>query len=160
MQNSPIPAIIVLIFLLAGCHSEDHATERHAEVAEIGKHVMPFDLERSTHVFEKAENGGLQQVFSDDGDVEQIGFIREHLSMQAGKFSDGDFHDPAMIHGHDMPGLHDLAMRATELSITYSEIENGGQIIYSAADTTLVGAIHDWFDAQVSDHGSHAQAHR
>ena len=68
----------------------------------------------------------------------------------------GDFHDPAMIHGNDMAGLHELIMGAERLTISYSEIEDGAQILYTAEDTSLVTAIHAWFDQQVSDHGRHA----
>ncbi|MBF2759155.1 MAG: aspartate carbamoyltransferase [Ectothiorhodospiraceae bacterium AqS1] len=133
--------------------------DRQAMVAQRGAHIMPFDLDRTTHIFEKRQSGGLQQVLSDDGDAEQIRLVREHLGSQAMRFSEGDFHHPAMIHGHDMPGLHALTMGAGRLRIVYDEIDNGAQILYSAADPDLIEAIHIWFDRQLSDHGSHAQAH-
>ena len=144
----------LLLFLLIGCG------HRQAHVAERGAMVMPFDLERTTHVFEKQEDGGLQQVISDDGDDEQIALIRTHLEEEATRFAEGDFHDPAMIHGDDMPGLHTLVTRHDEMSIVYSEIDDGGQIVYTADHPDLITAIHDWFDAQLSDHGHHAQEHQ
>ena len=119
---------------------------------------MPFDLERTTHIFQKTETGGVQQVLSDDGDSEQIAAIQEHLEEEAGKFSQGNFHDPAIIHGHDMPGLHTLAMGHERLEITYSSLGNGGQIVYASSDSSLISALYDWFDAQVADHGPHAHS--
>lgn len=145
------------LLVLAGCTQHDAA--RHAEVAERGAVVMPFDLDRTTHIFDKQPEGGLQQVISDDGDSEQIALIRSHLAEEAEKFQAGDFHDPAMIHGDDMAGLHELVTGADRLTIVYSEIADGAQIVYTADDSDLVTAIHAWFDQQVSDHGSHAEGH-
>ena len=35
--------------------------------------MMPFDLEETTHIFEKRETGGVQKVVTDDpNDAEQV----------------------------------------------------------------------------------------
>lgn len=144
--------------LLVGCQpiSSEISSARQLQVAERGAEVMPFDLERTTHIFTKMDNGGLQQVLSDDGDSAQIRLIREHLAEEAARFSQGDFHDPAMIHDADMAGLHELMMGADRLTIVYSDTDNGGQILYTTTDADLVSALHAWFDQQVADHGNHA----
>ena len=134
--------------------------ERQAEVAEAGTAVMPFDLDATTHVFEKLEDGGLQTVVADEDAPEQVGLVRAHLAEEAERFARGDFHDPAMIHGEDMPGLHALVMGQDRLEIAYRDVERGGEIRYASEDPSLVAAIHEWFDAQLSDHGQHAQPHR
>ena len=132
-------------------------TERQAMVAEAGRAVMPFDLDATTHIFEKNEQGGLQQVIADDpNDTTAIEQIRAHLAEEAARFAEGDFHDPQMIHGAAMPGLHELMMSADRIVIDYSELPNGAQILYTTDDADLVAAIHSWFDAQVADHGPHA----
>jgi hypothetical protein len=143
-----------------GDNGADALAERQADVAAAGAEVMPFDLETSTHVFEKTDVGGVQEVASDTEDPEQIALIRAHLAEEAVRFSSGDFHDPAMIHGDDMPGLHALVMGHELIDVTYGDIESGGRIVYSTEDPSLVEAIHQWFEAQVRDHGEHAQAHR
>lgn len=141
--------------------TDQQSTERQAAVAEKGAQVMPFDLDATTHIFEKNEEGGLQQVLADDpDDSEQIALIRSHLAEEAARFQQGDFHDPAMIHGDDMAGLHALMMGADQIEITYSDLPDGAQILYTTTDAELVSAIHSWFDAQVSDHGQHAQGQR
>ncbi len=147
-----------LLWLVVGCGPA--APDRQEAVAKAGAEVMPFELERTTHIFEKLENGGLQQVVTDDGDQEQIALIRAHLAEEAERFSQGDFHDPLMIHGADMAGLHELTMGVDRLTIIYSDINNGGQILYTTADGDLVVALHAWFDQQLADHDDHAQAHR
>lgn len=120
---------------------------------------MPFDLDATTHVFEKLDDGGLQTVVADTDDPGQVGLIRAHLAEEAARFERGDFHDPAMIHGEDMPGLHALVMGHDRLEITYREVERGAEIRYASEDPAIVSAIHQWFDAQLRDHGDHAQAH-
>ena len=148
--------ILIILLIAAGCTPS--LPERQAEVAERGAEVMPFDLERTTHIFEKQADGGLQQIVSDDGDSAQVQLIRSHLAEEAGRFAQGDFHDPSMIHGDDMAGLHELVMGADELTIVYSDLDQGAQILFTTEDPALVAALHAWFDQQVADHGAHAQA--
>ena len=102
----------LLVVGILGCHAGDGTPEqdRQAEVSAIGATVMPFDLESTTHVFENTDDGGVQQVVADEGAADQVELIREHLRTEAGRFAAGDFHDPEMIHGPDMPGLHELVM--------------------------------------------------
>lgn len=159
MTPTRTPATLLLAFLVAACGGPG-PDARQAEVAEAGADVMPFDLEASTHVFEKGERGGVQTVVADGDDAEQVRLIRAHLREEAERFARGDFHDPAAIHGDDMAGLHALVTGHERLSITYRDVERGGEIRYASDDPALVTAIHQWFDAQVRDHGDHAQSHR
>jgi hypothetical protein len=151
---------MALLAVTAVACSSPNLEERQAEVAEAGAAVMPFDLDATTHVFEKLDDGGLQTVLADTDDPEQVALIRAHLSEEAERFARGDFHDPAMIHGDDMAGLHALVMGHDRITITYGEVERGGEIRYVSQDPTLIEALHEWFDQQLSDHGEHAQSHR
>ena len=150
--------ITLLALALAACTPPD--AQRRSEVAEAGRTVMPFDLDATTHVFEKTPDGGLQTVVADADDAEQVGLVRAHLTEEAERFARGDFHDPAMIHGEDMAGLHALMMGHDRITIAYREVERGAEIRYASEDAAMVEAIHQWFDAQLRDHGEHAQAHR
>jgi hypothetical protein len=133
-------------------------TGRQAEVAERGAEVMPFDLDRTTHVFTARPGGGVQVVTADDpDDAEQVRLVRAHLGEEAGAFAGGDFGDPASIHGADMPGLAALQAGADRIAVSYQDVPAGGQLTYTTSDPALVEALHAWFDAQVSDHGSHAE---
>jgi hypothetical protein len=130
---------------------------RQAEVAARGANVMPFDLDKTLHIFDELPDGGLQKVVArDPSDARQITLIRQHLQEEATKFRAGDFADPASIHGATMPGLDDLRGSAGKIDVVYSELPHGGQIRYTTSDSALVMALHHWFRAQVSDHGSHA----
>jgi hypothetical protein len=132
--------------------------ERQAEVAERGAEVMPFDLDRTTHVFTERPNGGVQVVTADDpDDAEQVRLVRAHLGDEAEAFAGGDFGDPASIHGDEMPGIAALEAGVDRITVTYADVPAGGQLTYTTSDPELVEALHAWFDAQVSDHGSHAE---
>ena len=136
------------------------AQTRQAEVAKRGAKVMPFDLEQTTHVFQKLDDGGLQKVIvKDPANKKQIALIQSHLKEESEKFRKGDFSDPAKIHGEDMPGLAQLKLGAAKIDIRYTALPDGAQIRYTAKDPKIVTALHRWFDAQVSDHGHHATHH-
>lgn len=130
---------------------------RQSRVAEEGRKVMPFDLERTTHRFVKTGTGGVQTVVADDpADTRQIGLVQQHLRSEAERFTRGDFSDPARIHGDGMPGLAALRSSAGRIAIEYATTSDGGRITFSTSEPALVSALHAWFDAQVSDHGGHA----
>jgi hypothetical protein len=152
-------ALLALTLLSANALAVEPASEaRLDEVVARGVHVMPFDLEKTTHVFSKVDNGGVQQVIvKDKNDTQQIKLIRDHLSKIASEFNQGDFSNPIKIHGDKMAGLP--ALRTAEkgtLSIIYKELPDGGQIDYTSEKSDLVTAIHQFFDAQLSDHARHA----
>ncbi|GAB3970978.1 hypothetical protein [Plantactinospora veratri] len=118
---------------------------------------MPFDLDRTTHRFSKTDTGGVQTVVADDPqDTTQIALIRQHLTSEVDRFRRGDFTDPARIHGTQMPGLAALRAHGGRITIDYQTTNDGGRVTYTTSDTALRGALHHWFDAQVSDHGQHA----
>ena len=145
--------------VLSACGaSATELAQRQEAVADAGAQVMPFDLEATTHVFTDTTTGGIQDVVADDpGDEVNITRIREHLEVEAAKFQAGDFSDPEAIHGPDMPGLETLKNRYDEITVALSSTEPGATITYIASDPALIQAVHDWFQAQTSDHGSHAE---
>jgi hypothetical protein len=133
--------------------------DRQADVAARGQQVMPFDLARTTHRFSKTTTGGVQRVVAHNpADTIQIPLIRGHLRTEADKFTKGDFGDPTAIHGDQMPGVEKLAQAADRITVTYAELSDGATLTYDTTDRELVAALHAWFDAQVSDHGRHAEA--
>ena len=136
------------------------AQTRQEEVAARGVKVMPFDLEQTTHVFQKLEDGGLQKVVvKDPSNKKQIALIQAHLKEESEKFRKGDFSDPAKIHGEDMPGLAELKAGARKIDVRYTALPDGAQIRYTTKDPKMVMTLHQWFAAQLSDHGEHATGH-
>ena len=169
MSKLAVGAVVVVVASLAvlgtlavtGAFGSGRATPqevRQERVAEKGSEVMPFDLEATTHVYEKTGNGGVQKVVADGpGDAGNVAAIREHLREEAGAFSRGEFSDPASIHGEDMPGLAELEAGAERVEVSYEELPEGARVVLESDDPELVGAVHEWFDAQLSDHGDDAE---
>jgi hypothetical protein len=155
--------IFLAAVVIAGVYAVVRAqrADRQAEVAARGSAVMPFDLERTTHIFEPRDDGGLQTVTADDpADAEQVRLIREHLQAEAAQFQRGDFSDPASIHGASMPGLAELQAGAGRIQVVYAALPNGAQIRYTTSEAGLISALHAWFAAQLADHGPHATDHQ
>lgn len=152
----------------AGHAGMDHAAhmaemanaQRQAEVSERGKDVMPFDLAATLHVFTKTRTGGVQKVVARKGaDATQVRLVREHLQEIAVQFRKGDFSGPSHIHGTAMPGLAELqAAQPGQVVITYRDVPRGAELVYATSEVQLVAALHQWFDAQVADHGKDAMA--
>jgi hypothetical protein len=151
--------IFSLLFAVATVYAIEPADEKWLdEVAERGAHVMPFDLEKTVHIFSKTANGGIQQVIAKDkSDAAQIKLIRDHLLEISEEFSRGDFAKPEHIHGQTMQGLAVLKTAGPDqLKIEYLELPDGAQITYSTQLPRFINALHLWFDAQLSDHARHA----
>ena len=78
--------------------------ERRAAIAAAGRQVMPFDLDATTHVFEKAPFGGFLQVVADSDDPRQTELVREHLGANAQRFARGNFRGPGCFTETTWPG--------------------------------------------------------
>jgi hypothetical protein len=141
--------------------AEEKEAQLHArqeEVAQRGATVMPFDLSRTTHVFDDEADGGLQTVTANNAsDTAQIELIRYHLADEVNRFARGNFADPAWIHGAAMPGLTELSRAYPKLKMNYQVLPTGASVKYTSEDPALVAAIHHWFAAQRVEHAAHGE---
>jgi hypothetical protein len=155
--------LLLLVLLGIACGPSVTAAadaQRKAEVARRGPDVMPFSLAATQHVFTKTSQGGIQQVVAKSAsDAKQIKLVRRHLKDLQHQFMSGDFSGPAHIHGEQMPGLAELkAAPSGKLNIDYRDVPAGAELTYQTSDPALAQALHRWFDAQLSDHGTDAMA--
>lgn len=162
-RNKPILLILIsMLPLMTACakesgYSEKMSSNRLSEVRERGSEVMPFDLDKTLHTFEKTSYGGVQIVSIRDAvHADQLIPIREHLEKIALDFKNGNFGDPISIHGGEMPGLSTLQTNTSKFSVRYVELENGAKLEYRSTDENIISALHLWFDAQLTDHGADA----
>ncbi len=131
-------------------------TQQH--IHEMGHTVMPFDLNKTMHIFRMTDSGGVQTVVVKDvQDKHQIGPIRQHLQHEAEAFQRGDYADPMSLHGAAMPGVSELASHHVEITVSYSDSPLGAALSFTTHDQHLVTAIHRWFGAQLSEHGADAR---
>jgi hypothetical protein len=165
MSKTIILMISVTVLLVAGTgavafavgRSMGNGRSRQDGVAARGAVVMPFDQNLTTHAFEQTATGGVETITANDAaDATQVDLVRSHLKKEAELFSHGDFSDPAAIHGMQMPGLAELSAGAARLRIQFEQLPAGARLNYTSDDPSLVDALHRWFQAQLSDHGSHA----
>lgn len=156
--------IILAVAVLSGVAyyllpKDETLEQRQVEIRQRGSLVMPFDLDKTTHYFIQNDTGAVMEIkVKDPNDQEQVGLIREHLQKEANLFAQGDFGDPANLHGMDMPGLSVLSNSAGKFSVSYYEIKGGAKLEYISDDSEIITALHEWFMAQVMDHGSDAMA--
>lgn len=152
MRHVWLGFVVVSLSTASACGASDSPTEAEL-IDQRAAEVMPFDLDKTTHTFEKLPTGGVQTVAAiDPDDAEQVALIREHLLAEAESFRRGDYSDPAEIHGMDMPGLDELRAGYREIGVDYAELDDGARLVYTTSDDTLVEALHAWFDRQTMDH--------
>jgi len=154
VQSSIVSACILA---LTGTPAIGQSTQEH--IHEMGQTVMPFDLNKTMHVFRMTDSGGVQSVVVKDAqDKGQITLIRQHLRHEAEAFQHGDYSDPASLHGRTMPGVSELESHHVSIAVAYSELPLGAALTFKTRDRHLVTEIHRWFGAQLSEHGADARA--
>ena len=151
-----IKTCAILLVLLAATALAD---TRQEHVHQMSGHVTPFDMTKTTHVFVMTERGGVQKVTAKDAhDGAQVALIRQHLHHEYENFSRGNYADPATLHGASMLGLAELQAGAGKITVRYSALPDGAELTFETRDLHLLTAIHRWFGAQLSEHGSDARA--
>lgn len=156
-----LAVVLVAVVVAVAPWDDTAAGNRQAEVEARGASVMPFDQERTTHVFARSATGGTETVQVRPGSAPgQVGLIRAHLGHEQMLFASGDFSDPMAIHGHAMPGVAALGRAAGggTLVVTYVTVPGGARLVYRSDDPVVVDAVHAWFGAQLRDHGANATA--
>ncbi|SIS94208.1 hypothetical protein [Neptunomonas antarctica] len=149
----------VFVFLLLGNSFTVYAETPQERVHHMSHYVMPFDMESTLHIFKMTERGGVQRVIAkQEGATDQVAMIQQHLKHEVERFQRGDYSDPAMLHGADMPGLKELGAGSSNIKVSYTALAIGAEINFDTSDPRLLTAIHRWFGAQLSEHGSDARA--
>jgi hypothetical protein len=134
-------------------------TTQQEHVHQMSHTVMPFDMSLTVHIFKMTEQGGIERVITREANAgNQIALIQQHLQYEALKFQKGNYSDPAMLHGENMPGLRELQEGASHIKVSYTALQNGAEITFETTNLHLLTAIHRWFGAQLSEHGADAKA--
>ena len=151
---------VLSLLVAASTVSRAESPARQDAVRDRSADVMPFEMSATTHVFTKSPKGGVQRVVAKNtADTRQIELVRGHLKDIANRFGGGDFSGPAHVHGAEMPGLAALRAAAPQdLRIAYRDVAAGAEIEYTSDRASIVVALHQWFDAQLADHGTDAMA--
>ncbi|MDO9049452.1 MAG: aspartate carbamoyltransferase [Methylobacter sp.] len=156
MKNNPLILVGLLLFSTAAAAFEKTGPEPVNEVRQRAQQVVPYTLDQALQTFTKTVHGGIQHVVAKSAnDTRQIKLIQAHLLEIANEFRKGNFSVTERVHGADMPGLTQLKMAKTDdIKFEYKTLPNGAQIHYSTEYPQFVQALHEWFDAQMIEHGN------
>jgi hypothetical protein len=128
---------------------EDH----FAGVNARGDQGMGFSHEKTTHHFHLFTDGGSIEIASNDAaDNDSQKAIRDHLSMIAQRFSQGDFSIPIFIHATTPPGVETMKRLNKEISYLVGNTRGGAEIRITTADSDAIRAVHDFLRFQIEDH--------
>jgi len=154
MKNKRLIAIGFLLFssTLSALETED--SKRIAEVRARTQEFAPYSLSQTVQTYTKTVHGGVQHIIvKPPSDPEQIKRVQAYLKKLAEDFKKGDFSQTERIHGPNMPGLAQLKLAtADEIKFVFEPLPNGGQIHFSTEYPKYDQALHEWFDAQISEH--------
>lgn len=155
MKYASLISIGILLVSAAAPAAEPVGSERVEEVQQQSREAVPYSLDQTLQSFTKTVHGGVQHVVvKPEADKEQIKLVQEHLRELTNQFRKGDFSATQRVHGADMPGLAQLKKAALDdIKYEYESLPNGAQIHFSTEYPQYVQALHEWFDAQSSDHG-------
>lgn len=151
-----LTAAVALCFCAASGALAETPQER---VHRMSHDVMPFEMKKTIHIFKMTESGGVMRVLTRaPDDADQVTLIRRHLRHEAERFKQGDYADPAKLHGANMPGLAELQANPAAVAVSYKVLPDGAEISFKTNDLRMLTAIHRWFGAQLSEHGADARA--
>jgi hypothetical protein len=103
--------------------------EHHEGVNARGDQAMGFSHEKTTHHFHLLTDGGSIEIQSNEPtDAASQDAIRQHLSMIAAKFSQGDFAIPMFIHATNPPGVEDMKRLKSKITYQAENTEHGAQL--------------------------------
>jgi hypothetical protein len=127
--------------------------EHFSGVNTRGDEAMGFSHEKTTHHFHLFTDGGSIEIATNDpADTESQKAVRDHLSMIATKFSNGDFAIPMFIHDTAPPGAETMKQLNKKIRYVVSNTVGGAQIRITSDDTEAVQAVHDFLKFQIQDH--------
>lgn len=162
MRAGP-PLVLVAALAVTSCLARD--TTRSAAAAgdsgfagvqRRGAMVMGVNQYTSHHVFEPLPDGGRIELERGVDDSAGVAQIRHHMELIAGRFAEGDFRLPGIVHDREVPGTRIMAERRAAISYTVEVLPRGGAVRVRSGDSVAVQAIHDFLAFQRRDH--HASA--
>src|SRR5271169_1142681 len=151
-----------LFFLLVFCNTSLNAIAQQASpdpedhfagVNVRGDQAMGFSHEKTTHHFHLLADGGAIEIES-NGPTDAVSqeAIRQHLTIIAAKFSQGEFAIPMFIHATVPPGVETMKQLKSKITYEAENTELGAQLRMTTHDAEALAAIHSFLSFQIRDH--------
>lgn len=150
--------LIALSLWMGLAEAKETVATKPAENTPASSSLVPYDAQQALESFSKTVHGGVMHIVAKSADnTQQIKLIQQYLRQTAAEYKKGDFSSTERFHGSDMPGLAQMkSAKADDIRYDYQALPNGGQIHFSTEYPHLLNALHNWFDAQIKEHGSAA----
>jgi hypothetical protein len=110
---------------------------------------LPPAPDPTLHLYRENLDGGARIVVAHHVAQSLVRRIRTELRAEASRYARGAYPDPAG--SGKTPAVALLHAGAARVSVTYSDIKDGGAIRFVTKDPSLVSAIHAWFAASVAE---------
>lgn len=107
--------------------------------------LPPFDP--SLHIYQETLDGGNITIVAHGQKSTFVAKIRSQLRTEEAAYARGDYPQPAP--GAKLQAVTTLHDGSARMTIRYSDIQDGGTIVFKSRDASLVAALHDWFAATV-----------
>ena len=133
----------------------DHSSHaEHAQgVDERGDQGMGFSHQLTGHHFYLFPDGGAIEVEARDSkDAKSQEAIRNHLSMIAGMFAEGNLSIPMFVHDTVPPGIEKLKQLKREITYAAENTSLGARVRITTKDTEAIKAIHEFLRFQIEEH--------
>ena len=123
-----------------------------ASMQRRGQQVMGTDQYTSSHRFDDLPDGGRIELQHDSADPTGAAQIRRHFADIAGKFADGVFDAPGLVHAQDVPGTRVMAAKRALISYSVEVMPRGAALRIMSQDPEAVTAIHRFLEFQRREH--------
>ena len=146
---------VVLLIGLAGCTAQHDAAPADSAFAALqtrGQQAMGVDQYTSSHVFEPLPDGGRIVLQRDSTDSAGTETIRAHMRHIAGRFTEGDFAIPGMVHAQTVPGTDQMKALRDRIRYEADTLPRGAQVRITTSDSAALAAVHSFLAFQRSDH--------
>jgi hypothetical protein len=117
-------------------------------LAQRGGQPTPPPPDQALHVYRETSDGGVQIVVDHELKRTELQALRSRLRDQAKQFEHGEF--TLAANATAPASLGALKAGASRITVTYTDVDDGGAIRLKTNDPTLVHAIYDYFAAQVA----------
>jgi hypothetical protein len=129
------------------------AQNDHEHMNERGAVGMGFSQSSTAHHFLIQANGGAIRVTAKDPhDQASRDSIRHHLQHISQAFANSDFDIPMFVHDTTPPGVPEMKTLRKEVSYTFEELPDGGQVVIRTANPRALAAIHKFLKFQIEEH--------